>query len=209
MKKIALMLCISASILFFVPYSGAAIINFESLAHNDDMVVEQGAVYIEQGYLLANTATEANSGFAPSFATFGAQAEGFTGSTALFNNNYMGTTVLSQIGGGLFRLNSISLSELSPYSTESQDVTFTGLLSNGNTVSERFSLDGLFGAQSFSFASSFTNLVSVSWDQTPDFHQFDNISVNAVPEPGTLLLLSSGLYGAIIAGRKYRSAAAA
>jgi len=165
----------------------AAVIDFESLAHNDDQIVDHGAIYEEEGFRLTNTAAD------PSFATYGTALDGwYVGSTALINDNAGGTTVLTSMDGGLFRMNSIALAEL--YAMEEPfSVTFTGLLSNGSTVSQVFSLDGLFGAETFAFDSAFTNLVSVSWLQSEYFHQFDNIDVVPVPEPSTFFLFGAGL----------------
>lgn len=173
----------------------AAVLDFESLRHDDDQIAAHGATYEEDGFRLTNTADD------PSFATFGTGMDGlFTGSTALFNDNWEGTTVLTRTDGGWFRLNSIALAELYPLE-EPYAVTFTGLLGDGSTVSQSFTLDGLFGAETFTFDATFTNLVSVSWLQSDYFHQFDNIDASPVPEPSTLLLFGAGLL-AVAAGRR-------
>jgi hypothetical protein len=172
--------------------SHAYVVDFESLMHNDDQIADHGASYTEGGFLFTNTATDA-----PSLATLGTQfVGGFAGSTALFNDNYEGQTVLTKVGGGTFNLNSISLAEL--FAADVQfGVQFNGLLANNATVSKTFTLDGILGFQDFTFGSDFSNLVSVSWNQTPDFHQFDNVNVTPTPIPAAAWLLGSGLAGLV------------
>lgn len=167
--------------------ASAAVLDFESLAHDDMDVVDAGYVYQEAGFQLENL------GSFP-FATFGSQdALSYVGSTALFNDNDDGPTTLTRIGGGAFSLVSMDLAEMMigdlPFS-----VTFSGLTSGGDVVTQAFTLDGSFGAQTFTFNSSFADVTSVSWANTAGYTQFDNISaVAAVPEPETYAMMLAGL----------------
>lgn len=195
MKSKALLL-----MLFFAPFvftlnAQAVVVDFQSLAHDDDQVVDHGATYAEEGFLLTNTATEAGSGFSPSLATTGTSGYGYNGSTALFNDNWEGQTVLTRTDGGWFNILSITLSEFYDIEPDSDpiSVVFTGMLNSGATVTQTFTLDGVFGAEVFAFDEIFSNLVSVSWLQTADYHQFDDIRVAPVPEPSAVLLFASGL----------------
>ncbi len=192
MKKAVLAICLLMGLFSLAVDSHAYVVNFESLMHSDDLVVDHGATYQEGGFLFTNTASDA-----PSLATLGTQfVGGFAGSTALFNDNYNGQTVLTKVGGGTFNLHSISLAEL--FAADVQfGVQFTGLLVNSATVSKTFTLDGIFGFQDFTFGSEFSNLVSVSWNQTADFHQFDNVNVTPTPIPAAAWLLGSGLLGLV------------
>ncbi len=170
------------------------------MAHNDDQIVEHGASYVENGYLFTNTATVESSGFAPSFATLGNQVYGYSGSTALLNNNYLGQTVLARVDGGTFNLSSIILATLYPMDAPDNtpaSVIFNGTLASGATVSQSFTVNGTSGTQVFSFGSDFNNLVSANWEQTPYAHQFDNVDVTPTPIPAAAWLLGSGLMGLV------------
>jgi hypothetical protein len=163
----------------------AVTIAFDSLATTSNTFVAVGASYSEQGFTVTD-----NSGFAPpnyGLATWGSSAVSYTGSQSLFNNGIDQETTLTKDGGGTFSLNSIDLSELfNPSSAVT--VNFTGFLFGGGTVTQSFTTDGVFGAQTFVFNTSFGNVTSVSWFQSAPFHQFDNIVVDAasVPEPSPL-----------------------
>ncbi|MBZ8142775.1 PEP-CTERM sorting domain-containing protein [Rubrivivax gelatinosus] len=162
------------------------VIGFESLAHADEAIADAGQVYTEAGY------TFANAGDFP-FATIGSQAFDFLGSTALINDNNAGLTTLTRSDGGLFALLAIDLAELFAGSGEEVSVLFSGLRADGSSVSQRFTLDDVFGTETFSFAADFSNLVSVSWTNDAAYHQFDNVTVAAVPEPGSAALAGLAL----------------
>ncbi len=195
MKIKNLFLCCCISTFGLAMNAQADIITFESLSHIDGLTSDHGATYIEGGFLFTNIATEIDSGFAPSLATFGTEAMGFSGSTALFNNNFEGATVLTRVDGNAFSFNSIDLAELYPYNDSDYafDLTFYGWLSDGSSVSQTVTLDNLIGVQSYVFGSAFSNVLAVNWAQGDDFHQFDNVNAAPVPEPMSLLLLGSGL----------------
>lgn len=195
MKKKALALVfLMCWFIGLAPQTEASLLDFEGLRHEDDLILDIGEVYQKDGFRLTNAATEESSGFAPSFGVLGTEAAGFSGSTALFNDNDDGPTVLTRINGGLFTLASISLSELLA-AEPSVSIVFSGTLASGGTVYQTFILDGILGAEDFAFPAEFSNLVSVTWNQTADYHQFDNIKVSSVPIPATAWLLCSGLVG--------------
>lgn len=167
--------------------ASAAVLDFESLAHDDDEIVDIGYLYEEAGFLLEN------AGSFP-FATFGTQdTYSYTGSTALFNDNDDGATTLTLVGGGAFSLVSMDLSEMM-IGDLAYNVTFSGVTSGGDVVTQEVTLDGSFGAETFTFDSSFADVTSVSWANTAGYTQFDNISaVAAVPEPETYAMMLAGL----------------
>jgi hypothetical protein len=188
MKPTPLLIALGLAALALAQPAAAAttVIDFERLAHDDDLIADAGYLYQDQGYTLLN------AGSFP-FATFGAQLADYVGSTALINDNDEGLTVLGRSGGGSFALYAIDLAELALGEGLSYSVSFTGLKADQSTVTQSFTLDGLYGAQTFAFGAGFTDLVSVSWTNSAAYHQFDNISLSAVPEPASAALLLAGL----------------
>jgi PEP-CTERM motif len=190
------LLLAGATLAILAPFQAAqaVIIDFESLEQNNDLVNDVGFSYTEDGFTLDDLSLEFP------FAVFGTQETRFPGSTALFNNTIDGITRLTQNSGGLFDINSIQLTSLN--GDTSVTVNFTGTKADSSTVTQSFTTDAILSTlETFTFNSSFTDLVSVEWLQIEDFHQFDNINVTpsngeTVPEPSAMLgLLSLGLLG--------------
>lgn len=192
MNKTLLLIALALGMQAHALQSAAAVVDFESLSHDDDLVADAGYLYQEDGFQLAN------AGSFP-FATFGAQISDFTGSTALINDNDEGLTVLSAASGVAFNLASIDLAELAIGETVDYSVVFTGTTLGGDIVTQAFTLDGLYGAETFAFGAEFNGLVAVSWTNSAGYHQFDNINVTAVPEPEAyaMMLAGLGLLGAV------------
>lgn len=185
MKKLLFPLLAAVALQCHAVSASAAVMDFESLAHADDQIADVGFSYSEDGFLLSNLMSD---GFP--FASYGTSSEFFSGSTALINDNDDGPTQLTRLGGGAFNLQSIDLAEL--YGLASS-VSFVGTKANGSMVSASFDLDGQVGAETFTFGAEFTNLSSVTWSNAAYYHQFDNISVSAVPEPASIAMLMAGL----------------
>lgn len=180
--------------------ANATVIDFQSLEHGGTGWSSAGWNYSEDGYSLHNL------GGTHPFGAFGTNAGRYAGSTAIFNNTVGGGTELVANNGSAFDLTSIDLSELN--GPTSANVTFIGTLLGGGTVSQTFTLDGIFGFQTFVFDAVFSNLLRVSWIQAAPYHQFDNIVINGgnggqnVPAPGALGLLGLGLIGMGLARRR-------
>lgn len=106
-----------------------------TLRHGDRRSLDAGDVYSEAGFELVN------AGDFP-FGSYGTQASEFPGSTALFNDNDEGVTVLSSTAGDLFHILSIDLAELIIGAAQHYAVEFTGAQIGGSTLTQRFVLDG-------------------------------------------------------------------
>ena len=72
-------------------------------------------------------------------------------------------------------------------------MNFVGSLASGGTVSFALSLDEVFGFQTVDFGGLFSDVTAVSWTQVYNYHQFDNLVLDAsaaaaLPEPASLAL---------------------
>ena len=132
--------------------------------------------------------------------------------TSLFEF-YAGVSTTLTDGGSPFTLSSIDLAPVIAGGTGTFTVTFTGTHPDMSTVSQTFTVnDSPDALQTFAF-SGFTNLVSVAYAQGTNSGyfgsqdtacQFDNVVVSAssVPEPGTLLMVATGVLAAAGAFRQ-------
>ncbi len=173
----------------------AIVINFDALAVVDANQHSQGKSYTEKGFNFASSSTDYN------FAIWGTLNDNFFGSTALWNGDgtgVNGVTTLTKVGGGAFDLLSIDLAELNLAGGGAAFVNFVATFSGGGTTSQNITLDGVRGTNNLSSFQTlnftgFNDVVSVSWLQVGPYHQFDNVSVSAVPLPAALPLFAGGL----------------
>lgn len=118
---------------------------------------------------------------------------------AIFNHNggcCTDPTQISQTGGGLFTLSSL-------------DVLYT---SGGTTlVGSNAAVYTVTGTGTINFGSLFAGVTEVTWyDSGNSDSAFDNVTINAIPEPETyaMLLAGLGLLGFAARRRKQKLAAA-
>ena len=140
--------------------------------------------------------------------------------TAIINANARSVVTMSRVGGGSFTLNSFfaggRTAELTPDDAVSMYTAATGIdivgtLFGGGTVSAAIFLDALapYAWSQYFLPGSFTGLQSVRFSavgdgSTPEF-LIDDIVVDAVtvtPEPGSFVLLATGLIGVLTLVRR-------
>ncbi len=179
--------------------ANATIIDFDA---RESTGLVTSASYSEDGFTFISTSTNTSA-----FVSWESTHSNYTGSAAMFNNYANETTYLTADNGSAFDLNAIDLSEV--YNLSSYDATnvvFTATLATGGTASYTAALDLVFGNQTVIFGSVFNSVTSVSWDQTYNYHQFDNLVINEaageIPEPVSLAILGFGLLGLGVVRRK-------
>jgi hypothetical protein len=199
-KALALISFSAFSVLAVAP-AQAIVLDFESLAVNDNNFHLHGNTYTEDGFTISSAGTQ--------LVTWGTQTSLSPGSTALFDNAGFQSVTLSQVGGSAFTLSSIDLADV--YNSPTQvTVNFIGTRADSSTVSQSFTTDSILGLETFAF-SNFTNLVSVNWqNNSSNWNQFDNIVINgaptaAVPEPFTIVGTIIGGTAALRMKKKLKS----
>mgnify|MGYP002783684983 CR=1 FL=1 len=185
--------------------AGAAILDFEALAHDGD-----GAVFVagheEDGFRIASDIDPVLGDMA--FGVWGATAAEFNGSTALFNTFVGFGTTLTRLDGGVFTLTSLDVGPLVP--DLSGELTFVGTTVAGGTVSRAVAFGPGLAPLTVDFGTAFQDLISVSWAQETEnqAHQFDNIRLDEtipIPEPGTVFMLLGGLSALSMLSMRRRS----
>jgi hypothetical protein len=185
--------------------ANAVVINFESLALNNNSFTLQGTTYTESGFTLTSLSGRG-------FISTGTQRSSYTGSTTLFEDQGIALTRLTKVGGGAFDLSSIDLADFTNGGSQ-PTVNFTGTRADNSTVTQSLTLDNFPGVQTLNF-SGFTNLAKVEWNNTGSFSaQFDNINVSAastgttaVPEPFTIIGTVIGGTAAVRMRKKLKQA---
>jgi hypothetical protein len=182
-KKILIVL--AAVMLFGVSAANADIVvlNFESLSTPGTGYTHIGPSYTEDGFKLEAVPVGG-------LYYFNLDDKNFAGSTALFHMAPYGAcnAMLTHTGGLTFDLLSIDLSEMLS-DQPGYELKLLGTKSDGSTVISSFSLDGVFGFETFT-PQGFTDLTALMLDRVG--HQYDNITLDVIPEPATILLFGLG-----------------
>lgn len=158
------------------PTANAAIVlNFESSSGLS------ASTYVESGFQFD---------VAPgSISLFSTPVMGGSQAIGINDSNNANTVTLTQVGGGLFSFNSIDITTLAAGGPTA--LTFSA---NGGAFTTMITLPVGPSTQSFTITDpNFDSITSVSWNQTTPAHVFDNVSVTAVPEPSSALLLVGGM----------------
>nr|WP_319393953.1 PEP-CTERM sorting domain-containing protein [uncultured Desulfobacter sp.] len=192
MKKIIIAMGVLLVFASLTPFANALeIITFDTFSN--------GASYTEDGFTLTADDGSEFWAIAPEDASDGYY---YTGSVALVNELSTTTTLVAD--GSFFNLISIDLAEaFSQEAIYEASISFIATYADGSTYSVDLTTDGSEGLQTFDFGSEMTNLASVSFGNGQSF-QFDNIVVNTVPVPSSLLLLAAGM--GVLAGTKRKRA---
>jgi len=127
----------------------------------------------------------------------------YKASASLYNSIPDGWTNLSRTDGNIFTVHSIDVVRSNLFG--SAPVKFYGYNANNLQVAstETLTLDSDVW-QTVTFDSTFYGIAYLRWQQVVEFHQFDNIELNAIPESTTMLLLGAGLLGLAVTRRKMK-----
>lgn len=188
MKRIVL--CLIICCVSFIPmFCNATIVAFENFAPTGGLInVNPGMPYFESGFKIATTRIYS-----------GVFDSGNIGKMPGNNTDFFGfessntPTLTTTTAGGRFDLQSVLIGPLTYSSNLIVDMTITGHIFGGGTVSQSFT--GITTATTASL--SWTNLASVDFTTTDDAG-LDEINVSVVPEPcgAILTLLALPLMGA-------------
>lgn len=158
--------------------------------------------YMELGFRFTDND---QSGLSFGFGNYQTGNSFFPGSTALYLNDRGASPILTQVGGGEFSLQGVSLAPFTTLALD-QTFTFTGTRPGGGTVTQSFTIPAPSGGTvretAFTFTvPGFNDVTSVTFPIQPvdnnnlRGYQFDNVVVGTplpVPEPGTVALLAVG-----------------
>lgn len=212
MKKIAMYLMLAVVVFWSQRATQAAIINFEDVAEASGAAPAYSTDITSGGFkfhALQNHHHLSHDYTAPGVAN---------GTTIYTIDNNGGgpltSSTMTQTGGGVFTLNSFWIAEHDRDLGDASQVTITGNLFGGGTITQIVNLDGIHddtgGVNDFQFVSlQWTNLTSVVFQATAGTgdrgFSLDDITVNnavPTPEPATLLMWGTAGLGLIAVRRR-------
>lgn len=163
------------------------VLDFESLSTPGTGYTSLGPSYTEAGFNLQAVPIGG-------LYYYHSDDENFAGSTALFSmapGAGLFDTMLTQADGLIFDLVSIDLTEWRP-DVSGGRVALIGTKSDNSTVTTYLTLDGVFGFERYT-VEGFTGLTALRLALESTTFQYDNIVLDVIPEPATILLLGLGV----------------
>jgi hypothetical protein len=193
-RKPLLALAVVAGAIFALPHDAAAtIIGFEGVAPAGSLVnVNPAAPFTEGGFTLTPTTAESAVFDSAALVDFPGDLTDWFG----FQEN----NLITLTGPAPFSLQSVVLGPNTVATALLTSITMVGNLNGGGTLSATFS--GLTTATLETL--NWSNLNSVVFRATDD-SGIDNITLNAVPEPASLMLFVMGGLGLIAKARTWKA----
>lgn len=173
--------------------SQAATLTFDELASGlGGTTINVGNSYSHDGFTITGTPQPGWSN--PGFHVVPAGSSNWTGSAGLSYFQVGAQIELVAISAALFDVKSIDISR-GDSNSDLIPVGFTGTKADGTKVSQTYWFtDSVHGRnERFTFSNDFRALKNLVWYQGAEWHQFDNLTVTAVPEPQSYALMLAGL----------------
>lgn len=176
---------IPLTLIALLPVTGLAeTLDFEDLACTGPSTLDISDVtgnpfeYRSGDYVITNPSTTNG------FFRFCDGQPGFTGSTAIFNNTPRADNIVERADGASFSFTSIDVAELNGPSAV--PVIFIGTTTTGAQITKTHFTDGIYPSTetvTFDPSRGWSDVVSVRWEQSAPYHQFDNIVVGGTGGP--------------------------
>jgi hypothetical protein len=183
------------TVAFGLVCANATLTTFSALSQAGSGSTSEGNSYSQQGFIFADQLNGGGNGLAVWQASSPNLPGLATANTSLFEFFAGSTTLLTETGNVAFTLDSIDLAQYNDLqSAGTFNIQFTGTHPDLSTVTQTVTVNRFAGTpvlQTFNLVG-FGNVKSVSFTQGVaaggSAYQFDNLVINAVPEPGAFLL---------------------